>query len=620
MNMHTPLDATPRLVRLDLIYLHDMNPRQSGPDFDDEAMAQSIAINGLMQNLMGYADPAHPNRIGIVAGGRRLRALQYLKSQGDELLQSKQPDWDEIPVQVTDDPMLARSWAGAESATQIPLNPADEIRAYAAMADQGNGPDMIARAFAQTNRHVKGRLALASLIPEVLDALRAGHISLDVAKALTLARDGEEQLSVLTAARSGDWNAQRVRNALTKEQIRSDDRKVQFVGLVRYQAEGGAIETDLFEDHTYLHDSALIDRLFGEKLETEAEAMRAEQGWQWVKSTAEAWIPDSMTKGLTQIYRNRVELPEADQAEYDDLDERKWSRNDKLSDVEIDRYDELETRMDGDYTDDDRETGGIIVSVANTGKLVIGYACRERSESGTNSGSTTGATPSSKPALTQAGAEDLRRIGLMALQSGMIDKPDFLLDLFAWQMARGAASYSSPFAIVLTDQNIMPDAEGSWHMDPRLADPEPTKHDFNEDTPKTFAAFQALGKKHRNQVIAQGLTRSLQSPMGQMAALGKVMAEYAGVDIRKAWTPDAPTYFSRLSSPAMETLWTELLDAEADDERVVAFGKLKKGQKTKDLADLFANTAVQEALGLTRDQIATIDAWLPPELLAPRDA
>ncbi|MFT5343791.1 MAG: ParB family chromosome partitioning protein, partial [Paracoccaceae bacterium] len=404
--------------------------------------------------------------------------------------------------------------------------------------------------------------------------------------------------------------------SLTKETIRSDDRKAIFVGLVRYQAEGGAIESDLFEEHTYLQDSALIDRLFAEKLETEAEAMRADQGWQWVKSTTEPHARYEMSTGLNSIYRTRIDLPEADQTEYDALDERKWSRDDKLSDAEIDRHDKFATRMAGDFTDDDRENGGIIVRVDNKGQLVIDEACREKTGTSDGSGSSTSTTPSNKPALTQAGAEDLRRIGLMALQGAMVDKTEFLLDLLAWQMERGAPSYSSPFAIVLTDQPIAPEVKGSWRMNPRLADPDATEPNNNEDTAVAFEAFQAKGKKHRNQALARGLTLTLQTPTGKMAALGKKMGEFAGVDIRKAWTPDAPTYFSRLSVPAMEALWAELLEADADDERVAAFGKLKKAQKAKDLAELFENTAVQEAHGLTRDQIAAIDTWLPPELRA----
>lgn len=621
MNAQSPIDSTIRLVHLDKLYLHDMNPRQNGSDADTAAMAQSIAINGLMQNLMGYEDPEGDGEIGIVAGGRRLHALQHLKSEGSGLMDSKEPDWDAIPVQVTDDPMLARSWAGAESTTQRPLHPADEIRAYAAMADQGSDPDTIARAFAQTIRHVKGRLALACLIPEALDALRAGHISLDLAKALTLARDEADQLSVLTGARSGNWNAHRVRDALTKETIRGDNRKVLFVGLEEYQSNGGTMDADLFEDQSYLHDKAVVDQLFKVKLETEAEALRVEQGWSWMITSTEAYASHNMLKGLTPIYRTEVELPEADQIEYEDLSERRFDQRNSLNEEAQQRLEELQTRADGDFTDEDRETGGIIVVVNHKGDLKTEGAYTRKGAT-TNKDDIVEHKPAAakpaaaKPALTQAGAEDLRRISLMALQGAMIDKTEFLLELFAWQMERGAPSYSSPFAISLTDQPITPEAEGSWHIDARLNDPDHSVHNFSEDTAATFKAFQAKGKKHRNQVISRGLTRALQIPSGQMAALGAVMSEFAGVDIRKAWTPDAPTYFSRLNTPAMETLWAELLEADVDDERVAAFGQLKKGQKAKELSDLFANAEVQETLGLTRDQISRIDAWLPSELQA----
>lgn len=616
MNAQSPIDSATRLVHLDNLYLHDMNPRQNGSDADTAAMAQSIAINGLMQNLMGYADPDRDGEIGIVAGGRRLHALQHLKSEGSGLMDSKEPDWDAIPVHVTDDSMLAQSWAGAESTTQRPLHPADEIRAYAAMADQGSDPDIIARAFAQTARHVKGRLALASLIPEALDALRAGHISLDVAKALTLARDDAEQLSVLTAARSGNWHASRVRSALTKETVRSDDRRVQFVGLARYQAEGGTMDADLFEDQTYLHDGALIDRLFSDKLAAEAEELRVEQGWQWAKFTTDEYGTGSITSAMSPIYRTEVDLPEADEAEYEALDERQWSQDNPLSDEEKLRLEELQLRADGDFTDEDRKTGGIVVKVNSKGVMVIAGDYTEKAETSTGDDSVEHTPATAKPALTQAGVEDLRRISLMAMQGAMLNKQEYLLDQFGWQLERGEPAYSSPFAISMTEQPITPEAKGSWRMDPRLADPDEAESNYNEDTAATFKAFQAKGKKHRNQVITRCLARTLQIPAGRMAALGQVMAEFAGVDIRKAWTPDAPTYFSRLSSPAMAALWAELLEADADDERVAAFGKLKKAQKAKDLADLFENAAVQEALGLTRDQIATIDAWLPPELRA----
>ena len=594
-----------------------MNPRQNGSDADTAAMAQSIAINGLMQNLMGYADPDHPGKIGIVAGGRRLHALQQLQSTGSGLSDSKEPDWDAIPVQVTNDAFLAQSWAGTESATQKPLHPADEIRAYAAMADQGNSPETIARAFAQTNRHVKGRLALAGLVPEALDALRAGHISLDVAKALTLARDNEQQLSVLTVARSGNWLAHRVRMELTQKAVSSTDRKVRYVTLELYKAEGGTMDDDLFEDQSYLHDGALIDRLFTEKLAMEAESIQRTEGWQWVKTTQDSFTPYGMTEKLFRIYRTHDKLPDGDQAEYDELEE--LTTNATLDPDSQSRLEGFEARMAGDYTDEDRETGGIVVLVGRDGKLQIEGAYQERARQ-TKSGAGDGTSPTTgpaKPALTQAGAEDLRRISLLALQGAMIDKTELLLDLFAWQMARGAPTWSSPFAITLTDQPITPEVGGSWHMDARLTDPLDDP-DHNTDPAAAFNVFLGLGKRHRNKVLARGLTRTLQHPSGSMTSLGRLMADFAGVNIRKVWTPDAPTYFSRLRPEMLEILWFLLLGLhiENDADRIADFARLKKAEKAKELEALFADASVQEAHGLSRDQIAAIDTWLPPEMMA----
>ena len=166
-----------QFLPLDDLYLHDMNPRQNDNGDDTAAMATSIAVNGLLQNLLGYIDPDRPG-IGIVGGGRRLRGLKHLAEHGSGMMDSKQPDWSAIPVQITQDPFAARAWAATESVTQKPLHPADEIRAYAAMSDQGNHPETIAQAFAQTVRHVKGRLALAHLQPETIQALRDGDITL----------------------------------------------------------------------------------------------------------------------------------------------------------------------------------------------------------------------------------------------------------------------------------------------------------------------------------------------------------------------------------------------------------------------------------------------------------
>ena len=144
-----------------------------------DALALSLRTVGLLQNLAGFQEA--DDRIAIVAGGRRWRALAKIAAEdGAAPL---------IPVRVTDDPEQARAWASAENAARMALNPADEIAAYGEMARAGAPVDTIARAFAVSARHVRGRLRLAGLAPVVLSALRGGELTLDAAAAYTVTED-----------------------------------------------------------------------------------------------------------------------------------------------------------------------------------------------------------------------------------------------------------------------------------------------------------------------------------------------------------------------------------------------------------------------------------------------
>lgn len=66
--------------------------------------------------------------------------------------------------------------------------------------------------------------------------------------------------------------------------MRASDRQARFVGLDAYEAAGGMVLRDLFEDDGggWLQDVVLLDRLATEKLATEAEKIAAE-GWEWIE-------------------------------------------------------------------------------------------------------------------------------------------------------------------------------------------------------------------------------------------------------------------------------------------------------------------------------------------------
>src|SRR4029077_3800386 len=88
-----------------------------------------------------------------------------------------------------EEPDLALETSLMENTIRAAMHPADEFVAMAALIDAGNTIDEVAKRFGTSERHVKQRLRLGKLAPELLDAYRAGQISLELATAFTLGAD-----------------------------------------------------------------------------------------------------------------------------------------------------------------------------------------------------------------------------------------------------------------------------------------------------------------------------------------------------------------------------------------------------------------------------------------------
>ncbi|WP_243612962.1 ParB/RepB/Spo0J family partition protein [Shimia aestuarii] len=587
-----------RMIPSDKLYLHPFNPRQDTDEADTLAMAESIETCGLIQNLSGYADETSDG-IGIVAGGRRMRAIQLLaeRNGGDPI---------EVPVRVTEDFFEARAWAGAENSSQKPLHPADEIRAYAQMADQGGTVPMIARAFAVREGHVNRRLKLSKLPETALDALKENRITLDAARALTVCDDPSSVLAVLEQIDGKDISAERIKQMLTPDAIPSTDRRAVFVGLDTYRAEGGALTEDLFAEGARLHNEELLDTLFKTKLEMECERIKEEEGWQNVVPVLDHYVTYTHTEKLERIYPTPVDLPEADAEELEQLEEIGIAG---LSEEGQARLKELAERERGDYTDEDRETGTVFVYVRHSGELQVerAYVSKKRAK---KSADTEKAGGGEKPRMPQNCLDDLRSVQTLALQTAMLGKPDLLLDILAWQIESGVSTWSAPLDVKLGKTAIEPEKSSNTTIDGRLVAVEETDHDAKFSA-EQLHEFQLKGKKHRNAILAAGLARAITAPG---FTVSRDLLDLVEIDIRKLWTPDAENFFSRIRPDLLDGIWADLLELEDDDERRADFAKLKRAQKAKELEDLFSNASVQEAHGLSRDQVARIDAWLPEEM------
>ena len=245
-----------------------------------EELAAMIDAQGLLCPL--HVTPALSSkkqglRYAVEAGGRRLRALNLLVSQGKLA--------EDAPIEIRlIEAGKALEISLTENVSHEPMHPADEFEAYRALVDQGQTFEAISIKFGVTVLHVQRRLKMAQVAPDLLTLYRAGGITLDQIMALASVDDHERQLQVWKSLPTYNRNPQSIKGKLNEEELPVTDERVAVIGLESYLAAGGSIRADLFCDEgtQYLTDPALVDMMLGELLEGEAAKVRGE-GWAWVE-------------------------------------------------------------------------------------------------------------------------------------------------------------------------------------------------------------------------------------------------------------------------------------------------------------------------------------------------
>ena len=299
-----------RTIALNKLISSPRNVRRSTDEQADLQLRADIEARGLLQNLV--VAPARKPRgsFAVEAGGRRLRALKALVDEG------KLDASHEVPCLVIGGGAIAQEASLAENFHRLAMNPADECLAYGQLIEQGADVEGVARRFGLTVRFVEGRLRLAALAPVVFEALGAGEITLDVAKAYGATPDRERQAFVFDQV-SRSYMAQHpdsIRRMMTQATASASDRRARFVGEEAYVAAGGRIERDLFsdEDGARWLDIALLERLATEKLGALADDKAAELGLAWVRPTLESWIGYPATAGLRRVEPEREPLTQGE--------------------------------------------------------------------------------------------------------------------------------------------------------------------------------------------------------------------------------------------------------------------------------------------------------------------
>lgn len=269
MTTQTPL----RIIPLNQLHRSPLNARKTGGTAVEE-LAASIATGGLIQNLVVIPEKNGKKAgFGVVAGGRRLAALQ-------SLVRAKIFEADiAIPCKVIT-AEEATELSLAENIHRENMHPADQFEAFAQLVDDGKSAEDIAARHGITTETVRKRLMLGRVSPVAMKLYRDEAINLDQVMALTLSDDHDAQEALLKGRRHYP-TAYEIRRALTDTAIPATDVRAKFIGEKAYIVAGGFVRRDLFDERNgaYFENSQLVEQLVAEKLERAAERLRKDFAW-----------------------------------------------------------------------------------------------------------------------------------------------------------------------------------------------------------------------------------------------------------------------------------------------------------------------------------------------------
>ena len=676
----SPPDAPFRDIPLSRLELAPENVRKTPADASAQAqLTASIRAHGLLENLVARADGADDDgneRFAVVAGGRRLAALQSLAEEG--ALDADHP----VPCRVAPD-ANGGELSLAENVVRVAMHPADQVVAFSALARDGASVAAIAARFGVSERLVEQRLRLGNAAPELLDAYRDGAIGLETLKAFAVTPDTERQLAAWerVSAQGYGPSVHQVKRLLTEDRVPGSAALARFVGVEAYEAAGGPVMRDLFadehEDGAWFEDPALLNDLAMTKLKAVADELSTR--WKWAEARLE--VDWSAKARYGRVHPQPGEPTDEEAAEI----ERLRTRHDELVNLDDDAWTEeleaegtaIEERLDAieqavearaRFQREDFAIAGAIATVGRDGRLQViqGLVKPEDmpkadadnaaanghdagadtvSGNGTADAGTVDAPAVSAPlasppdprsqAREEAGVgiglgDDLRAIRTALVKAHLASDFEAAFDLTVFQMARAvfAPGYTNSchaLDIAFNETADRPTTRmnddafaASSPGEAMLADWSDLPFDWMEadDDAASFAALRALPRSEKEKLFAAAVARTVK---GQLAfehdARPELEATVARLDIEfaKHVRPSADLLWSRLRKDRILAIARETLGAAW----AAARSKYKKADLARAMEEAFA--AGKPPVGIGADEHAAALAWTPPGF-APFDA
>jgi ParB family chromosome partitioning protein len=612
----------PQLIAVNRLEKSPLNARRTHVKMGMEELKASLLSHGLMQNLV--VTDKGDGTYRVIAGGRRLEAIQSLQAEG------KLPGDFAVPCQiVAEDHALEMSLA--ENAVRLDMHPADQYVAFAALIEQGHSAAEVANRFGIEENLVLKRMKLARVAPQLLEEYRNQEMTLECLMAYTISDDHRRQLKVFKSLPKWDKDdPNAIRAALTEKMVESSDKVAQFVGLDAYQAAGGAVRADLFGTEVFLEQPALVRKLAEEKLSGIRKELEAE-GWGWVEINPERdydaihrcgrikprliGVPDELVAIKTQL---DAELEAIEETLVESVSDEQLDTQQAVHD----RLEEVERKLAAyvGYDSTQKALAGCFVSIGQDGSLFLdkGLVKPEHRRLlakllGTEGTEEKPAKAKTGNGLSESLCRDLSADRVQVAKVEIARHPAIALDLLAFRAA----------SELLGDDEPSDGPSVEFTLPKPGKNREPSKADAELDAIKKvlpigwlkanteaarFDAFCSLPEGSRLDLLAFCVALTLQPKLApahpdEATAYDAALSRTAG-QVASYWRPTKGNFLGRLTRDQLLAVGREVLGEQWSQSR----SNVKKSALVEQLDRAFSDP---DKSGRTPGQIDKLKQWLP---------
>lgn len=433
-----------REIPLNKLKLSPANMRQGDVDVSDLVASFSSPRATILQNLRVTVEKNEAGKATghflVQVGGRRYRAAMQMAEAGK--WKKTQP----IPCVVCEDEARALEESITENSIRLDPHPAARFKAFKALADTGMSVEAIAERFGVSPLIIQRRLKLAVVSPRLFELFERDEITFEQMQAFTVSDDhAAQEDAFFNFPEHSRWPHDIKRRLTAGEASTADSGLFQFVGADAYTAAGGVIRQDLFgraEGDGYIGDMALLEKLALERLEAEAEAVRAE-GWKWVE--ARVTFDYTAANSYGRVYPKPVAPTPEVQEQIDALTEEAEAIDGEDEDG-AERLSAIENELDAlesgreEFTAEQKAIAGCVVTVSpHRGGLTIerGLVAKEDAKAakaldresmaagddGQASDMPAGASAKRADGLSASLVENLTAHRTLALRAALMDSP-----------------------------------------------------------------------------------------------------------------------------------------------------------------------------------------------------